>query len=267
MGRNSKPTCLPRFVLSWPFRSLLGIAWTIAPRAFGADPGQTPPGPAEPAITNATAANAHPPAESFKQEATRLLLQEATRVAVELHLPESLPIVETNLLEAFVAPPHIVLLDGGIGTVTTINYTYCVSKAWKFCYLERYRQQEDRRRWYADSLRPLRELDKRAAYQMATQWLGAVSVNVAALNRDCRLRIEAFMPVADRKRGKFLPLYWVYWTKGGMGHGSVAFVELFAPTRTIVQLRVEDPAYNNRQPLHLASLDAITERRQKTGDN
>jgi len=78
-------------------------------------------------------------------------------------------------------------------------------------------------------------------------------MDVTALNRDCSVNVLAFTPQGDKGRS-FVPVYWVYWTKGPAERGSVASVELFAPTKTLLQLRVEDPKYILRAPLVLTNL-------------
>ena len=82
-------------------------------------------------------------------------------------------------------------------------------------------------------------------------------MDVASLNRDCQVHIIAHTAKGKTNDTHFVPLYWVYWTKGAQRQGSVASVELFAPTRTLVQLRVEDPAYILRKPLQISELNSV----------
>ena len=82
-------------------------------------------------------------------------------------------------------------------------------------------------------------------------------MDVDGLNNDCNLHVQ---PAAVRGQGanaSFLPVYWVYWTRGEKGHGSVASVKFSAPTKTLMQLRVENSDYILRQPLRFTNLNAL----------
>jgi len=74
------------------------------------------------------------------------------------------------------------------------------------------------------------------------------------LNRDGEVRIETFMP--EGKAGKhFVPVYWVYWMGKTPGtSGNIAQIELFQPTKTLLQLRVNKPEYILRPPLVFTNL-------------
>ena len=67
-------------------------------------------------------------------------------------------------------------------------------------------------------------------------------------------------PVANGVQGvkdTFVPVYFVYWESAKNrtdGYGSVASVRLFAPTKSLMSLRVEDPKYNLRKPLVFTNL-------------
>jgi hypothetical protein len=101
------------------------------------------------------------------------------------------------------------------------------------------------------------QMDTNAPFRLAIEWLSALSIDVEALKRDCSLRVHAFTP--EGKKGEhFVPLYWVYWTRIPEGRGSVASVELFLPTKTLLQLRVEESKYILRKPLEPHGLDAFS---------
>jgi hypothetical protein len=195
--------------------------------------------------------------EAYRKEALKLVLQEANQVAEELQLPEKLPIIETNLLHWYISPFGMARMTKSVGNITTSNYIYYVSIDNKFCFLEGTHQDEDRRQWFAQYSWPISQLDTNAVYQLATQWLAAASMDVNALNTDCNLHIRPTALSGQGAEAHFLPVYWIYWTKGAEGHGSVASVELFAPTKTLMQLRVEDSKYILRKPLVFTSLNYL----------
>jgi hypothetical protein len=194
---------------------------------------------------------------AYRQTALRLVLAEANKVAQELSLPEPLPITETNLTASYLTPPRMASRMGAIGNITTANYTYYCSVGYKFSYLVRVGLEQDYAKLRKESLLPMSQMDTNAAYQMAVQFLAAAKMDVSALNRDCNVHILPFTP--EGSQGKhFVPVYWVYWSKPEQaGHGSTASVELFTPTKTLRQLRVEDSQYILRPPLIIPNLDYL----------
>jgi hypothetical protein len=195
--------------------------------------------------------------KAYQKEALRKVIREANDVARALQLKDDLPITESNLVTQFILSYGMAQRLGAIGNVTTSNYTYYVSVDHKFSYLESVHQNGDRMRWNHEYSWPISKLDTNAAYQLATQWLDAVSMDVKGLNEDCELHVGITGLRGQGTNALFLPVYWVYWTKGGLGHGSVASVEFFAPTKTLMQLRVEDSDYILRKPLEFTNLDEL----------
>jgi hypothetical protein len=189
---------------------------------------------------------------AYRKEALRLVIEEANRVAGELELPEPRPITEANLVESFICRPGIAQMLGAVGSITTSNYNYYVSVGNKFSYLVRthldqeYGQLKARYRW------PTSRINTNAAYQLATQWLAAASMDVAGLNRDCQLSIIPWTPEGDRY--KFVPLYTVRWFRGD---DVFAMVELFQPTRTLRQMHVEKPQYILRTLVTITNVDYL----------
>jgi hypothetical protein len=194
---------------------------------------------------------------AYRSAALRLIVGEANRVAEELHLQDTLPITETNLVSCYIPPPRMAQRLSAIGNLTTSNYTYFFSVGNKFSFLTKTGLQKDYPKLQRDYLWPMSRMDTNAAYQLAVKWLSEASMDVSALNKDCKVHILAFTPEGDG--GKyFVPVYWVYWSKPEQeGHGSTASVELFEPTKTIRQLRVEDSKYILRQSLQITNLDFL----------
>ena len=191
--------------------------------------------------------------ETYQNAAFDLVLREANLVAQQLHLPEKLPITRTDVVDSYISPLGTAQHTKRIGKIATRRYAYYVSNDNKFCYLDSTSQEEDYRRWQAQYSWPLAKLDTNGAYQMATQWLASAAMDVEALNHDCQKHIQAGVLKQRSKDSRFLPIYWVYWTKGGEGQGCVASVKLFMPTKALVQLRVEQSKYILRQPLQVTN--------------
>jgi hypothetical protein len=192
---------------------------------------------------------------AYRKEALRLVIEEANRVARELNLSEQMPITESNLMAVYISPPRMTRI--GFGNITTSNYTYYMTVGDKFSYLEQAHARQGFDQLRSQYLWPMSRRDTNSAYQVATQALSATSMDVAALNSDCDVHVDTFLP--EGVNGKhFVPVYWIYWTvKKGQSFGPAATVELFAPTKTIRQLRVNKSEYILRKPLEITNLDSL----------
>ncbi len=203
---------------------------------------------------------------AYSREARGLLLQEATQVATELSLPEPhLPLTE-DVVKFNIAPFGMAYINKSVGSVATWSYHYMAHKGWKFnqllianwstvCadYVRSYRWSSDR-------------LDTNGAYNLATQWLAAVSMDVAGLNRDCAMHAaptthwNRFRWNTPFTNATFTPIYSVYWIPRQSTDNQVAAtVELFAPDKTLLDLRVENPRYILRKPLHFTNLKGVSQ--------
>ena len=195
--------------------------------------------------------------KDYQNEALRLVIQEANEVAKEMRLPENFPITETNIVRAFISPFGYAYAKKAIGNIGTTNYVYYVSQGNKFSYLERANQEVDCRKYERSYTWPLSRMDTNQAFQLATQWLAAASMDVASLNHDYPVFIETDNAYVHPPAGKFVPVYYVYWAKAKKGMGSAASVRVFTPTNALLQLRVEDPKYILRKPLVFSNLTAL----------
>jgi hypothetical protein len=195
---------------------------------------------------------------AYRKEALRLVIEEANRVVHELNLSEPLPIVESNLVAAYIPPPGMARrLGGGLGNITTSNYTYYVSVGNKFSFLEKKNMEQEYVQLRNQYLWPVNRMDTNAAYQAAIQSLAAASMDVKAISRDCDVHIDAYLPEGENGR-HFVPVYGIHWTsKNPEVRGSVAEVKYIEPTKTICQLRVSKPEYILRKPLQITNLDYL----------
>jgi hypothetical protein len=81
-------------------------------------------------------------------------------------------------------------------------------------------------------------------------------MDVKGLNRDCQLIVEPD-PSFRSPPGKFVPVYFVAWKRRDLQMGATALVQVFTPTKKLLQIRVEDPRYILRKPLVVTNLDAL----------
>ncbi len=89
-----------------------------------------------------------------------------------------------------------------------------------------------------------------------------LSTDVKGLNQGFQVRIELEprWNSDNPKKSTFVPIYVVSWVSEQNrreGYGSVTSVKLFAPTKTLVNLRVEDSDYILRKPLAFTDLDIL----------
>lgn len=190
----------------------------------------------------------------YRDAALELVLAEASRVAADLQLPESLPFSKSNIVKCFINPYGYAQRRNAIGTVTTSNYCYYISQGNKFSYLESPHQDELCRKFQASHTLPVAQINTNEALLLASQWLAAVSADMTALNRDCTITVELDNAYVHPPVGKFVPVYYVSWSEKSGGIAGVATVRLFAPTKTLLQLRVEDSKYILRPPIVFTNL-------------
>jgi hypothetical protein len=192
---------------------------------------------------------------AYRLEISRLLLSEANQVAKELALPEKMPISATNIAKLEIYPPRTAKTLQGIGEVVTSNYIYAVSCGYRFSGVQRAHLQQEDTQLKAKYIIPMDQMDTNAAFQLATHFLSLASMDVAALNRDCRVHInEAICQDYEH----FTPLYNISWvSRQHPRWGNIASIEVFLPDKSLRQLRVNKSEYILRQPLKITNPDFL----------
>lgn len=203
----------------------------------------------------------------YERMAAKLVLQEANRVAEDMRFPEEvLPLTKLNVRSVRVSPFGFSYKFNTLGGVVyTSNYIYRVGRGHKFSGLTvaDYDQTCLRLR---KTLVTLEQMATNAAYQLATQWLAAARVDVTGLNRDCKAHVavstywSGLAKLGQIPTKDFAPFYYVWWTtpvNEAQGFGSAASVELFLPSKKLLQLDIEDPKFVLRNPVVLTDLDAF----------
>lgn len=192
---------------------------------------------------------------AYQKEVLQLLIEEANRVAQELNLQDDLPIARTNLLEAYISPPRLAYAAKHLGNITTSNYVYYISQGDKFSSLVKVHLEQEERELISQDHRPLSQMDTNAAYQLAMQFLQRASMDTEALNTNCTIYIATCLP-EGRNGGYFVPIYWITWAEKAAERGG-ASVELYLPTKSILQLHVNKSEYILRKPLVITNLDYL----------
>jgi hypothetical protein len=219
-----------------------------------------PPGVPRTVDTNGKTLNIKPQftTPAFQKEALRLVVQEANVVAKELKLHDQLPITQSNIVEYFVGPFQYSYAYRRIGNITTKNYMYGAEAGDKFSIIVDTHEQEKCWKYFDKGyVWPISKINTNAAYQLATQWLAAVRMDVAGLNRDCRVSVTVDNAYVQAPAGKFVPIYWVSWVPTNCEGLSAASVRLFTPTKTLLDLKVDDQKYILRKPLVFTNLSEL----------
>lgn len=204
--------------------------------------------------------------KAYHDEALKLVLKEANLVATQLKLPETLPIRESDLVEAVVTPFGFNYVHQTLGNVTTSNYCYYVSRGSKFCYLSGTRQAEQCYKFQNLYTWPLSRKDTNEALCLAEKFLRDASMDVAAMSNDCEIQVSLDAEYAHVTPATFVPVYWITWRgkkheqtrlMTPISNNVVGSVRLFTPAKLLLQLRVEDPRYILRRPLTITNLDVL----------
>lgn len=201
----------------------------------------------------------------YQAAAFQLVLQEANQVAKDMQLPEELPVTETNVTGAYIGSFGYNYSVRSIGDVTTKNYYYGVLRGDKFSHIIVANYEQTCMKLQDGNKLPIAQMDTNAAYQLAIKWLAAAHMDVKGLNRDCKAHIalspreNGVMNLGDVPEKEFVPMYYLWWTSPeNDAHGDdSAYVELYLPTKSLLQFVVNDPKYILRRPLVFTNLAAL----------
>jgi hypothetical protein len=184
--------------------------------------------------------------KAYQEEALRMLLEEANSAARELGLKENLPILKNDLIEVHIGSPARIAL----GTISTTNYAYVAGVGRAFSSLVLRDRIGTFERARAKYTWPISRMDTNHAFQVATQLLASVRIDVAALNRECSIGVGA--SILEETDGRsFVPIYWVAWGKSGRTPASIEFLE---PERSVRQIHIYEPRYILRKPAIIPNL-------------
>lgn len=203
--------------------------------------------------------------EAYHDEALRLVINEANAAAEDLHLPEKLPIRMTDVKSFFISPFGYAYQKKKIGNITTEHYFYGVEQGNKLSnltiaeYEKHCSEFRERHDW------PLNNSDIKVALQLASNWLGAFHIDMSALNEESNVKCElsqfwnAVKPGDKLRESNSVPIYYVSWIPKNQDRNlnSFAMVELFLPTKTLLQLAVYDQKFILRKPVEFTNLNAL----------
>jgi len=217
---------------------------------------------------------------AYKAAVAQLLVGEANFVAQRLNLP-SVPTKTNQLSYSDISSPT----QGVEGSLGTGDYSFDFTKG-------RLRSVQ-KRDWFKKITPPVQDLfelaerpsllDTNSAYQLATQWLAAVAVDVTELERKFPavvFHLRARNRDADGRRlpgVANIPLFMIGWGDEPMNpllrekkhelnrpmpqrppsSSSPVFVEILGTTKELLELKINDPSFLKRPELQIKNADEL----------
>jgi hypothetical protein len=203
--------------------------------------------------------------DAYRKQCLDFVVGEANRVASELSLTDELPITATNLVEYYIGPFGLNYPKREIGNITTKGFMYGVTVHDKFNYIVVANYDRKCSQCRDTGELPISHLNTNAAFQLAMKWLTDLSMDVASLNHDCKVHVavspywSGLSRLGDVPQKHFAPIYFIWWTSTENEEfgGEKASVELFLPTKQLLQLKVKDTKYILRKPLLFTNLSEL----------
>ncbi len=207
---------------------------------------------------------------AFRPIALQRMLQEANLLSEKLKLPPPHPIKSADIVKYHISPPWFGLMPdttpglsaidrarkGKItakGAIETTNYSFGFSDG-MFSVVNQL--QPDEVGHYQEWIKISSAIGTNEAYQMATQWLAAVEVNVGLLEKKygAQKRVEQayiWNPPGSTNKS-MLPIFTVSW--GNDSTHYVAEVRVLGITKELLSLRVGEPTITRRRPLVISTV-------------
>lgn len=204
---------------------------------------------------------------AYQTAAFQLMVGEANFAAKQLDLKERLPITITQSSNEWnISPPPW----GVGGSVLTSNYVYRFEKG-RLTSIKQ-RDWEERISPATTNLlewtRQTSLIDSNGAYQLATQWLGSLSVDVAKLEqKDPAHVFQRSVPISttsqngeEIKEQRPVPFFEVGWSKQpppfSYLSGSIG-VKILGTTQELLQLRIRDVSFFRNPPLQVTNASEL----------
>jgi hypothetical protein len=209
---------------------------------------------------------------AYKAVAIERMLSEANYFAEQLHLPIEQPITLVDAQSAYVRPPRVGF--GGVIQTKRFSFSFPNPNEGKLCYITRQtiRDGHDVLDLYPELARTPSLVDSNGAYQLATQWLTSVAVDVPSLQQKYPVNVRQWffwgkpenlpkdqwsMPQITSTNKTMLPIFDVRW---GEGDTPPVKVTVLGSTKELLELRMEDCSFSKRTPIVITNameLDSI----------
>jgi hypothetical protein len=181
---------------------------------------------------------------AYKLVVAGMALSAVNSILERLGLPAK-PIEQKDLIGCFVSPPRYEkpIMEGGVNLQTT-NFMF-IFRDGKLHTVMNMQTNIEEVEHYREWAKMPSLIDSNEAYQIATNWLARVYVDVPLLNRKYPHSVSEahFWATPPTKLGEkgsgltTLPLYYVAWGKDGY---EAAKVGIFGPTKQFIGLTIGD---------------------------
>lgn len=201
---------------------------------------------------------------AYRTAALERMNQEASWACIKLRLI-SQPFQTSDITRFFVVPPRKM---GFGGTMQTTNYYFRFARGGKLDEICDQSKHPERFEMYPVWAKTPSSVDTNGAYQLATQWLRAISVDVAALEKKYKLNFYQWFywgretGVPDSEWNQYppttnkvmLPIYDVRW---GEGSPPPVKVTVFGPTKELAALELNDISFSRRPPIVITNWEEL----------
>lgn len=190
---------------------------------------------------------------AYKYVATALMLAEANYSAEHLHLRINRPIQQTHIQQAYVSPPRLLC---SLGSLDTAEYSFGFGESGRLRFITRLHPFGDQ---------PLPQLQRRlakiaanmttnAAYQLATNGLARVSVDLNALEHQYQGKVRQHFYHGKGETRVMLPIFDAIW---GSEDRPAVIVTIYGPTGDLLQLRQNDESFSKRPARSLQNVESL----------
>lgn len=183
---------------------------------------------------------------AYKAAVIRLMLPEVSFVSEQLNLPTPHPIEMRDVQKTVVGPP----MFGFVGAVQTTNYFFSFSDDGKLYAIFNDIKPVGRFDLYPEWAKTPSLVNSNGAYQLATQWLAAINVDVVTLEKKYNHQIEQsfFWNPPGSTNKTMLPIYSVTWGTN-YPKNYPAQVILLGTTKELMELRLSESSLSRRPAL------------------
>jgi hypothetical protein len=197
---------------------------------------------------------------AYKAVALQLALSEANFTAQHLNLPTPHPIQMADLTKAYVSSPRLKSLGVNI-EITNFIFVFGINKEATLHMIVNKAKNIESFDLYPIWAKTPSLINSNGAYQLATQWLAAIDVDIGALEKKygSQMKVEqAFIwnqpsldvyhhPPGDTNK-TMLPIFNVTWGHG-VKYEYAAQVRILGTTKELMGLTLGDSSLSRRPPL------------------
>ncbi len=226
---------------------------------------------------------------AYRKVASQMMLKEANYFCEQLALPAPRPL-QLSDVSVQVSPPWFSRIEstnvaltradrirtanfGASGAIETRDFAFYFDRAGKLWSVHRtkIKGKDSILDLYPELAKSSPLIDTNGAYELATQWLSSISVNVLALEQKYKPDVRQWlfwgkarnlpkdqwaMPSVTRTNETMLPIFDVGW---GQADAPAVKVTILGTTKELLELQMQDSSVSRRNPLIITNGAALNE--------